>query len=183
MHIITGLILASVFGNKKSSKAPFAWHTGPIITKHQIDGRIRYEIQKLKQNQTLIDELLPELQKIDGVQSCAANAVTGSLLIYFDPGLLQSDLLFSILAHLLQVEDELETTPPSFVEKEIQAVGGALNRAVYDQSRGLIDLKTAIPLSLAFVAMGKIAQEGWSTFPPGMILLLWAYQSFSSHGE
>ncbi len=182
MHIITGLLLASLFGKKDKSNSLFIRYTGPIITKHHIDGRIRFEIQKLKNNQLLINELITELRKINGITSCSANAVSGSLVLHYEKEQISPDFLFSILVRLLRVEHEIEETPISIVEKEIRSLGGSLNKAVYDRSRGIIDFKTALPLALGIAGIQKIYQEGLNnSFPSGFILLWWVYQSFSKH--
>jgi hypothetical protein len=183
MHIITGLLLASIFNKKNTAKLPFQRYTGPIVTKHFIDGRIRFLINKLKNNQSLIDNLTKDICKIDGVDECTANYISGSLTIVYQPEKITPDLLFSVLIRLLQLEDEIEKIPRSKIENEIRTVGSSLNRAIYDKSNGLIDLKTAIPIALGVIGAQKIYREGWSTLPSGLILLWWAYQSFSSENK
>ena len=57
---------------------------------HAIPGRIRVRIGKVKDNPSLADELQQKLSAIRVIQQAAVNPLTGSILVTYDPRLLES---------------------------------------------------------------------------------------------
>ena len=176
MHLITGLILAHLLrGKEQPARSPLLRLTGPIETSHLLPGRVRFRISSLVGDKAQGETVVERLQQLPGVGSVAVNEITGSVLIRYDAAALQPELLFAALARLLGLERELERAPLPILTRELRHLGEALNRAVYEQTNGFIDLWTAIPILLAFVGVRKLLQEGTATFPPGFTLVWWAY--------
>lgn len=180
MHIITGLLITALLGKKAKqhqSQSPLMQLKWPIETKHLLPGRARFQIPLLVGDATAVQQIETQLQRVEGVDSVEANRISGSVLICYQPDKIAPELLFAALIRLLDLEKELERTPPSTVAKEFRNIGEALNRAVYSMTDGVIDLWTTIPLALLFVGVRKIIAEGTLSFPAGFTLIWWAYTS------
>jgi Heavy metal associated domain 2 len=57
---------------------------------HAIPGRIRVKIARLKDNPSLADELQQQLMRIRVVHQAVVNPITGSVLVTYDPHVLES---------------------------------------------------------------------------------------------
>jgi len=81
---------------------------------HTIPGRIRVKIGKVKDNPTLADDLQRKLLAIRAIQQAAVNPVTGSVLVTYDPRLLESlnSLEFGDTSLLESVHDLLTLAEP-----------------------------------------------------------------------
>ncbi len=145
-----------------------------IEIKHSIPGRIRFIIPELKNIGIIEGYLKEQLQKMDAIENVELNAVTGSLLIKFDPEL-NPDILITALLKLLDLEKYVEENPTSLVNGELKKVGNALNRAVYEQTNGLLDAKTS--LSLFLVSYGAYQLIRNTSVPAGLNFFWWAYTS------
>jgi len=178
MHIITGLLLSTLFSGKKKENAnPLLQIKWPIRTRHLLPGRVRFQIPLLIGQTERLGEACEKVGKIEGVEKVACSGITGSVLIHFDEGQLQADLLFAALIRLLELERELVRTPQSTVGKEIGQVGHSLNQAVYSQTEGFIDLKTMVPLAIGGVGLFRLITERPLALPTAFTMLWWAYNS------
>ncbi|MFK5971514.1 MAG: hypothetical protein QM487_15545 [Candidatus Marithrix sp.] len=143
-----------------------------IEIKHSIPGRIRFVIPKLKNIGIAEVFLTEQLQKLEAIEDVKINTITGSLLIKFDPKL-DPDILIVALLKLLDLEKHIKQNPTSLIGGELGKIGVALNRAVYEQSNGLLDAKTG--LSLLLVTYGAYQLIRRSSAPGGLNFLWWAY--------
>ena len=165
MHLITGFIVASLFGKKKDAgKSLLLRLQYPIKTNHLLPGRVRFQIDALKKNIKGEQFLNEQLPKIKGIKSIQINTITGSVLIHFSEEDIQPELLFTALIRLLGLEKELEKTPQSFISREIRLIGKSLNRAVLERTGGIIDLSTAIPIVLGVMGIQKIMCQQFNIF-------------------
>lgn len=179
MHLLTGFLLSLFLQPGAGKAAPFPRYTGPIRTRHFIEGRIRFQIDALKGDPVRARGLAADLARIDGVESCAGNAVTGSLVIRYRPGAVEPGMIFAALARLLGCEGEIDAAPRSMTGRELRAVGESVDRYVYDRSRGLLDGRTALALAVAAAGIAQLRREGMKNMPPGLMMVLWAYQSLA----
>ena len=81
---------------------------------HVIPGRIRVKIGKVKDNPALADDLQRKLSAIRVIQQAVVNPVTGSVLLTYDPRLLESlnSLEFGDASLLESVHDLLRLATP-----------------------------------------------------------------------
>jgi hypothetical protein len=83
-------------------------------------------------------------------------------------------LLFSAVAQLLGLEKELEKPFTAGVMQEIREFERSLNRMIYDETRGMLDLQTiAVGLLLVFGGR-KLLIDKWAAVPGGLTLIWWA---------
>ncbi len=184
MHIITGMLLSFLFTQKKrSNKPPLLQLRWPIITKHLLPGRVRFQIPLLVSQEKTVKDLTQQLEKIEGVQQIDCSIITGSVLILFDEGKLQAELLFAALIRLLNLEQELEKLPAPIIRKEIKRIGQGLNQAIYSKSNGLLDLKTLVPLSFGLFGIYRLIAERPISLPTSITMIWWAYNSLINNDK
>ncbi len=178
MHLVTGVILAALAGKAKQNKVlqglPM-YKTGPIQIAHVLPGRIRFILPILRENHEAMKPGIEQLGKLRGIDSVAYSSITGSLTILFNQELVPPPLLFSAIARLLGLEHELEKPLTSGVIKEIRQLGESLNRMIYDETFGLLDLNTIAIGGLIVLGSRKLLAERWATVPTGLTLLWWAF--------
>lgn len=180
MHIITGILLSMLMkGDKKEKKSPLLHIKWPIRTLHLLPGRVRFQIPIMVGREEELKAATTQIAKISGVKWVDYNKISGSVLIYFEEGVLQADILFTALIRLLALEDELQKAPTSYLNTEIRSVIESLNQAVYSKSNGIIDLYTALPIGLAALGISQIIKNKTNIFPTGLTLLWWAYNSLT----
>jgi hypothetical protein len=147
-----------------------------IEIKHAIPGRIRFLIPELKNAGNIEGYLKEQLTKLQAIETVEVNTITGSVLLKFDPKL-ESEILVAALLKLLDLERYAENNPPSMIGNEINQVGSALNRAVYEKTNGLMDAKTGLSLLLLSYGIYQIIRRGLVIAPNGFNLLWWAYRN------
>jgi len=178
MHIITGVILSMLFSkNKAGGASPLLRLRWPIITKHILPGRVRFQIPLLKGQEEVLIKTQNQLKKIDGIHQVTITALTGSVLILFDENKLEAELLFTALIKLLGLEKELEQTPNARIKKQINQFVSALNTAVYTQTDGMLDLKTSVPLLLGLYGLFRVFTERPLSMPASVTMIWWAYNA------
>jgi hypothetical protein len=182
MHILTGILVGALLGRPKSSTKPALLGLGgPIRTVHVLPGRVRFAVERLRGDAAAADALAGRLGRIEGVELVEVSPLSGSVLIRFRAETLEPELLFAAIVRLLGLEKELERAPSPLLTRELREAGQALNRAVYEQTGGLIDLWTAVPLLLAGIGLRKVIVERGS-LPAGLTLIWWGYNALLRGG-
>ncbi len=185
MHIITGLVMAHLFKRHKDHEAdeaqdrrepmaPLLRLHDPVRTEHMLPGRVRFRVPSLRGNAASGEHLATALDGVASIKKVCVNTVTGSVLIHYDAQTLNAALLVAAVIKVLGLEGELEKVPVSRLQRELRQVSKALNRALYDQTNGLLDMKSAIFLSLAALGTVKLLQQRSLALPAGFTLLWWA---------
>jgi copper chaperone CopZ len=64
---------------------------------HELPGRLRVKIPMLKRNETAAQKVQTFLEEVTGISSASANALTGSVVIKFDPRVISSREIVTIL--------------------------------------------------------------------------------------
>lgn len=147
-----------------------------------LPGRLRIYAEGLK-NRKKANEITVQLIRIDGIKHVKFNEVTGSMLIEYDASKIQDDLLIAAMFKLLEMDLEMEKPSKSLVAKEIQTVNQALNYAVLDKTKGLLDLRTLMPLTFIFLAVKEFYTTRKLGTPAPVTLLYWAYNSLGLGGN
>jgi hypothetical protein len=178
MHLLTGVIIAALAGKAKQNKVleglPM-FQTGPIQIAHALPGRIRFIVPALRDNHDTMRGGIAQLSKLKGIDTVTYSSVTGSLIVRFNQELVPPPLLFSAIARLLELEHELDKPITTGVIKEIKQLGGSFNRMIYDETHGLLDLRTIAVGGLLVLGGKKLIREGSATLPTGLTLLWWAF--------
>ncbi len=65
---------------------------------HEIPGRLRVKIPVLKKNSESACDIQQLLKKLPGIKSTSINTVTGSIIMHYDPELINSGAIINFLA-------------------------------------------------------------------------------------
>ena len=178
MHLVTGVLIAALAGRAKQNRAlqglPM-FQTGPIQIAHALPGRIRFVIPDLRKGGETMKQGLDQLGTLRGIDSVAHSTVSGSVVVRFNQELIPPPMLFSAVARLLGLEHELDKPLTPVVIKELREIGGSVNRMIYDESFGMLDLRTIAVGGLLIAGGRKLLLEKWATVPTGLTLLWWAF--------
>jgi hypothetical protein len=185
MHIITGLVMAHLFKRHKDNQnteaasspepvTPLLRLHRPVRTEHMLPGRVRFRVPSLCGDVAAGEHLAATLKRVASVQSVSVDKVSASVLIRYDAETLNAALLVAAVIKILSLEGELEKVPVSRLQQECRQVSKALDQALYDQTNGLLDMKSAIFLSLAALGTAKLWQQRSLALPAGFTLLWWA---------
>ena len=175
MHIITGLAIAALFGQKERSHASPPSVFGVLEVVHCLPNRIRLASPILESApEDVAKELAKQLTAIPGVESASVTQASGSVLVVFDGDLVSPHVVHSIVVRLLGLEEDMAKPPKGKLIAEIKDMATAASQQVHQASRGLLDLPTSVMLCLAAVALYRIGVLGDRTIPSGATLLWWA---------
>ncbi|MBD3177739.1 MAG: hypothetical protein GF320_21405 [Armatimonadia bacterium] len=176
MHLITGLIVASLLKRRGEDKRPAVLRlTHPVRTRHLLPGRVRFEVPSLAGDDAGSRRLAQSLSGIDGVECAQASPITGSVLVEHDDDQVSAELLWAAVVRLLGLDDEVGRPPECRLRQEIRAMGRSLNAVVYDQTGGVVDLWTAVPIAIGLYGAYQIARAGQVQTPPGFTMMWWTY--------
>lgn len=183
MHLVTGMLLATLFGrNRKRSLLPML-RTGPVQTVHLLPGRVRFHVPSLVDHSADGQTLQERLKQLEGVRAVDVNPVTGSVLIRYREELVRPELLFAATVRLLGLDKELEQTPLPLVTRELRAILDSLNRVVYDRTAGIVDFSSALLILLVALGIHKMVQHGAAAMPAGFTLIWWGAHKLLAGGE
>ena len=74
----------------------------------------------------------------------------------------------------------MDSQPQSIARKELNLIGGSLNRQLYNSTAGIFDLTSALALTIVVFGLYKIIVQQDRNTPGGFSLLWWAYIIFQS---
>ena len=153
---------------------------GVIQVKHYQNGRLRLQTDILRENVELEQEFLNNMRQLSGIDSVRVNSITGSILIYFDEKIIESSFLYLIVLKLLHLEGEALKNKPGKIKVLLKQTFEAVDMAIYNKSKGYLDLKTLVAGIFAFYGIKKLRK--FPELPAGATLLWWAF-IFLSEGK
>ena len=153
---------------------------GVIQVKHYQNGRLRLQTDILRENVELEQEFLNNMRQLSGIDSVRVNSVTGSILIYFDEKIIESSFLYLIVLKLLHLEEEALKNKPGKIKVLLKQTFEAVDMAIYNKSKGYLDLKTLVAGIFAFYGIKKLRK--FPELPAGATLLWWPF-IFLSEGK
>ena len=145
-------------------------------------GRLRVRADTFRVLPEVGVEVAQRLTEEEGVLSARASSTTGSLLITYEPRALQLPRLIQLLVRLgglygLEVDAPADGFGAPQDGARVRALFGRLNEALFGATSGRVDLKVALPGSLA---AGGIALflAGRRRIPEWYDMLFWAFVTF-----
>lgn len=172
MHIITGLLITKLLTGNFKEKG-FKGFIGVIEIVHSISGRVRFFIPALKNEPEKCLQLKKQLEKASAFKMVSSNPVSGSLIIEFDPEKIDIQTITGAIIKVLGLEEAIESTPKSFMSKELKNIYSSLNTGVYEYSNGIMDLNSL--LTTSFLTLGFYSFfRNRSVVPSGLSLFYWA---------
>lgn len=150
---------------------------GVIEVKKSVPGMIRVEVEKLKNNQELIEELKENLEKISVINSFKILPSLGMLTINYDQNQIDKEFMYGVLLNLLDLEEEAYTRKKSKIKTAIQNGCEILDISLYNKTKGLLDIKTLTGLIL--IGYGLKQLKASTATKTGASFLWWAYSLLS----
>ncbi len=180
MHIITGILISTLLSGRKKRQPHALTHSQwPVKTVHQLPGRVRFRVPLMVGRKQRLEDAVGRLGQIEGVVQATGNSVTGSVVVHFNPGQLSADLLCAALIRLLGLDNELQRTPPSRLGTGFRGLGRTMDLAMHEHTRGLIDFRTLVPLSLGAIGVYRLMVERPVSLPNAITMVWWSYTSLT----
>lgn len=169
-------------------------HRAQVI--HHIPGRVRIKMRSAKGNHALMRQITESLSPQLGIRRVETNAMTGSVLIHYDPNVYheyethlaahgESENLFALKPPELtevdemvhRIEDEAEfLAQHSETARVIVDLVKQLNASVKRSTNNMFDLNVLLPLAVAAFSMSEI---GIHTATPLWVTLgIFSFNSF-----
>jgi hypothetical protein len=146
---------------------------GIIETAHMVPGRVRFVIPSMVGNARTAKVLEEQLASLDQIESLSINLVSGSVIIHYDMAAIEPVVLFGALSRLLGLDDQINNGKEPLVWREMKAAGQALDRAIYEKSSGLVDIKTLVTLVTLGTFTYKLVSDAGRLTSPGTVTLGW----------
>lgn len=96
---------------------------------HSISGRLRVKIPLVKGQPKKALAIQSLLEDLEGVESISANTITGSVVVKYDPAMLHSDQILSLLKKNDYFDETRAVTLDHAVVEAGSRVGQALSKA------------------------------------------------------
>jgi hypothetical protein len=184
MHLVIGYVLAKLLKQHKSKGELLPVISGQFEVAHHLPGRIRFRIPLLESgNDDVMAAIKKELLNIPDINSVQINAVSAGLLVEFDAEKIDAAIICEILIRLLGLEKIFDNPPESAIQKEIKALGNALNRQIFNSTAGILDSQSALFLAVFVLGLYVIFVKRDRSLPGGINMLWWSYVILKSRGR
>jgi Heavy metal associated domain 2 len=174
--------------------------TSAIQLVHFLPGRVRVKLPRLKGNASLAGEIERTLTALQGIRHVETSTTTGSVLVLYEPrlpasldleavgslmelahtlGLSFEDVDADVLQHwLYTVANGTRAETPTALGNNITAFFDNVNTGVTQVTRGWGELRTLVPLTLAFLGLRSLLFTDNLPFPTWYDYLWFAFGTF-----
>ncbi|SHE90478.1 HMA2 domain-containing protein [Clostridium fallax] len=175
-YSLGGIVLNKITNNECNNKPALNLPNfrGTLEVKHYIEGRLRLKIPSLIENEEQGYGVLEQLNKIDEINTVEINFKIGTILIKYNEEKIKPILLIGIIIRLLGLENEIQKEIEPIVTKEVKNIKDSLNLAVYDKTKGILDMKNIIMISLIGLGIYRLKISPQLNIS-GITCLWWAY--------
>lgn len=186
-RILSGLLFGLFYGRRLTGKEKketyFKGFPGTLEIKHCIPGRIRFFVPSLLNSSNGKEILEEKMCKIEGIEKVDVNILSGSLLVQYKTDKIEKILILGIIIKLLGLEDKIDGKEISIIRKEIKKWNEALSYSLYEKTKGLLDIKTAVSLVFLYNGMKGLFFSTEAAKSNPYSLLYWAYRSLVLEGD
>lgn len=103
---------------------------------HHVPGRMRVKIPMLKNSPAIASELQQNLQELDGIEQILVNAVTGSVLIYYNRDTVGSDQLIQVFKDLDYFDESKAISHDDYMRDAVSHAAIKIGKAVFGWAVG-----------------------------------------------
>jgi hypothetical protein len=148
---------------------------------HHHPGRLRVRAHALEGASERVTKVTARLDSLPGIIKLDHNKVTGSLLVTYEPGMIEPDTIVAEIADAAEL-DLPRDEPRDPARPALIAIGVTreLNAAVAELAGNRADLKTLVPGALAGLAAFSWFTQGGPRLPRWDNLLYWSYTIFTN---
>ncbi len=154
---------------------------GILEVKHYIKGRIRLQINSLIGNEEKAQELSGRLFGLNGIEEIIVNPLIGSVLVRFQEEIVDPITLIGAILNILQLEEEVFSKREGKIFSSMREIVESVDFAIYNKTKGVLDLKSTIALLFLINGVRKIRQN--PVMPNGVNLLWWGFNIISKGGK
>lgn len=154
---------------------------GILEVQHYIKGRIRLKVNSLIQDDEKAKELLGKLASLNGIEDISVNTLIGSVLIKFSEEVVDPITLIGTVLSILGLEEEVFDKKNGKLFSGMREVIESIDFAIYNKTKGILDLKSTIALLFIINGIRKIRQN--PIMPNGVNLLWWGFNIISKGGN
>ena len=154
---------------------------GILEVQHYIKGRIRLKVNSLIQDDEKAKELVGKLASLNGIEDISVNTLIGSVLIKFSEEVVDPITLIGAVLSILGLEEEVFDKKNGKLFSGMREVIESIDFAIYNKTKGILDLKSTIALLFIINGIRKIGQN--PIMPNGVNLLWWGFNIISKGGN
>lgn len=154
---------------------------GILEVQHYIKGRMRLKINSLVQDDEKAKELVGKLASLNGIEDISVNTLIGSVLIKFLEEVVDPITLIGAILSILGLEEEVFDKKNGKLFSGMREVIESIDFAIYNKTKGILDLKSTIALLFIINGIRKIRQN--PIMPNGVNLLWWGFNIISKGGN
>lgn len=154
---------------------------GILEVQHYIKGRIRLKVNSLIQDDEKAKELVGKLASLNGIEDISVNTLIGSVLIKFSEEVVDPITLIGAVLSILGLEEEVFDKKNGKLFSGMREVIESIDFAIYNKTKGILDLKSTIALLFIINGIRKIRQN--PIIPNGVNLLWWGFNIISKGGN
>jgi hypothetical protein len=150
---------------------------------HHHPGRLRVRAEVLRNDAELAARVTEALDGVPGISRVTHNAQTGSVLVEYEPGLVEPDAIAERIAEAAQLISPFDPRAAKPVFRPANAIidgTKGLNAIAEELLGGHADLRTLVPAALAGAAAYSFAFGKGPRLPRWDNLLWWSYSVFAS---
>lgn len=154
---------------------------GILEVQHYIKGRMRLKVNSLVQDDEKAKELVGKLASLNGIEDISVNTLIGSVLIKFSEEVVDPITLIGAVLSILGLEEEVFDKKNGKLFSGMREVIESIDFAIYNKTKGILDLKSTIALLFIINGIRKIRQN--PIMPNGVNLLWWGFNIISKGGN
>ena len=154
---------------------------GILEVQHYIKGRIRLKVNSLIQDDEKAKELVGKLASLNGIEDISVNTLIGSVLIKFSEEVVDPITLIGAVLSILGLEEEVFDKKNGKLFSGMREVIESIDFAIYNKTKGILDLKSTTALLFIINGIRKIRQN--PIMPNGVNLLWWGFNIISKGGN
>ncbi len=97
---------------------------------HEVPGRLRIQIPALKRSPRRGQEVQDLLEDFSGIKSTSVNTVTGSVIVHFDPEIVNSGAILTILSREEYIDVTRAISTENNAENTLAKAGHVVSKAL-----------------------------------------------------
>jgi copper chaperone CopZ len=97
---------------------------------HEVPGRLRIQIPGLKRNPQRAQDVRDLLESLSGVKSASVNTFTGSILVHYDPEIVHSRTILSLLSREEYIDVSRAISNQQYVEATFSQASHVASKAL-----------------------------------------------------
>ena len=135
----------------------------------------------MEQDDEKAKELVGKLASLNGIEDISVNTLIGSVLIKFSEEVVDPITLIGAVLSILGLEEEVFDKKNGKLFSGMREVIESIDFAIYNKTKGILDLKSTIALLFIINGIRKIRQN--PIMPNGVNLLWWGFNIISKGGN